>query len=199
MEYISIIVAIILAYLIGSLPFSFLVAKFINKVDIRKVGSGNVGTTNVLRNCGVFSAALAFILDSSKGIFSFYLANYYFNSKELALALAIVTVIGHCYSIFLNFKGGKGVATSAGIILLINPVLFFILLGVFIIIVLISGYVSLGSIIVAFSFSFVYYFMTQELTMSLLFLLLGLFIVYRHKTNIIRLKNGNENSFRKKK
>ncbi len=192
------ILSIFLAYLIGSLPFSFLVPKIFKGIDIRTVGSKNVGATNVFRNCGKGLGFLAFILDFSKGGLVFRFAIIYFK-LEYALILGFICVLGHSYSVFLKFKGGKGVASSAGLVLFLNPKLFLILAIVFIAVVFLTRYVSLASIILGILISPIYYILTKNLNNSLILLALGLFVIYRHSSNISRLINGTENKIKVKK
>ncbi len=197
--YFAFMIAIIsafLSYLIGSIPFSFIVAKAIKGVDIRKEGSGNVGATNVYRTCGAFSGILALLLDSAKAGLVFFFVWYNYGKLEDGLILGVIVVIGHCYPIFLKFKGGKGVACAAGLFLFLSPLLTLVLVIVFLIVVFITQYVSLASMIVVILASPLYYIFFGNVMVSVTLLVLGLFIVFRHKANIVRLKNGTENKTR---
>ncbi len=187
-----------LAYIIGSIPFSYLVAKIFKGIDIRKHGSGNVGATNVFRTCGKFYGFLAFALDSFKaGIVFFVFSRFFpFMYLELATILGFATIIGHCYSVFLKLKGGKGVACATGLLFFIDPLLTLALMLVFIAIIYFTSYVSLASMVVVLLAPLFYFVMHNNLSVSAILLCLGLFIIYRHKSNIIRLKNGTENKVR---
>ncbi len=189
------LIAIFLAYLIGSMPFSFLIAKIFKGIDIRTVGSKNVGTTNVLRTCGKSYALLAFLLDSGKAGLSYYFACYFFDNI-FSVILGGIVVISHCYSVFLKFKGGKGVASMAGLVLFLKPIVFFALLALFIGIVILTNYVSLASITVVILSPIFYYSLTYDYIISIILLFLAFFVIYKHKSNIIRLKNGKENKIR---
>ncbi len=192
---------LLVSYLIGSLPFSFIIPKLFFNIDIRTIGSGNVGATNVFRACGKFYGFLAFLLDSSKAALVYYIT-YKFFDPNLAPFFGVAAVVGHCYPVFLNFKGGKGVSSAAGLLFMINPYICLSLVPIFIIIVAVTSYVSLASMIVVAIVPIVnmvvvflnktYY--GNNVHISLLFL--ALFVIYRHKSNIIRLKNGTENKVR---
>ncbi len=190
------ILSTVFSYLVGSLPFSFIVAKLMKGVDIRKEGSGNVGATNVYRTCGAFSGILALILDSAKAGLTFLLFWKLFDDLHLALILGVIVVIGHCYPIFLKFKGGKGVACAAGLLLFLSPISTLILVIIFLFIVYFTQYVSLASMIIALLAAPLYYILYADIKVSVTLLILGLFIVFRHKANIVRIKNGNENKTR---
>ncbi len=189
------------SYLIGSLPFSFIIPKLFCKIDIRAVGSGNVGATNVFRTCGKFYGFVAFLLDSSKAGIVYYIS-YHFFDPNLAPFFGVAAVVGHCYPVFLKFKGGKGVASATGLLFMINPYICLSLMPIFIIIVAFTSYVSLASMIVVSLVPVIHLvevainqtWYGNNVHISLLFL--AIFIIYRHKSNIIRLKNGTENKVR---
>ncbi|MCD2256562.1 glycerol-3-phosphate 1-O-acyltransferase PlsY [Agrilactobacillus fermenti] len=182
----------ILSYLLGSIPSGVIIGKLFYQKDIRQYGSGNIGTTNTFRVLGKIPGTIVLILDILKGtlgtllpIFGGYHAHY------LLLISGILAVIGHCYSIYLRFSGGKAVATSAGVLLGYNPKFFLIAILIFLIIVLLSSMVSVASIVgsvfvVLTSLLFKDYLMTGFLA------LLAALLIYRHRANIIRIKNGNE-------
>lgn len=179
--------AAILGYFIGAIPFSYIIPK-LKGVDITKVGSGNVGGTNVLRNMGTKYGALAMFLDIMKAVIAVLIFRP-FGEHPMVMAGAM-SVIGHCYSPFVKFKGGKGVATTLGTFFAIYPQAGLFALGVWIAIVAATQYVSLGSIVGLLAgafFAFVF-----EKDYWVIFLALALFSVYRHKENIKRLLDGNE-------
>lgn len=187
--------ALIAAYIVGSLPFSYIVPKLIRNVDIRTVGSKNVGATNVYRTCGLLCGLIALLLDSGKAGFSLYFAKMYF-PIDLALMLGIVVVIGHCHSVFLKFKGGKGVASAAGLFLFFDPKFCLILLIIFVLILLLSSYVSLASIMTAFFAPMVYYALYRDLKMTGIIVFLVVFVIVRHRSNIVRLTKGEESKIK---
>jgi len=183
---------VILCYLIGSIPFSLIFGRLFGKVDIRTAGSGNIGATNVLRTSGLSVALLALVADVFKGIAAAWIGTAA-GGPELAVFCAAAVITGHCYSIFLKFKGGKGVATSAGIIGFLMPDIFGVMLLTVVVIVVVTRYMSLGSIIAAIMFPLLAVLIFPK---PLPYIMLGLFmavlVIYRHKDNIKRLKAGNE-------
>ena len=188
----------VIGYFIGNLLFAYILGKTIKKVDIRKYGSNNPGSTNALRVFGIKLGAAALALDMIKGIVAVLvgqaIAGYYG-----MLAAAIGVVIGHNWPIFLNFKGGKGVATSAGVILVIDWRIFLIILSVFVIVFLSTKIVSLSSICAASAAGIAVFFFADEIAMRLTFLFLAICVVCRHKDNIIRLARGEEKPIISKK
>jgi glycerol-3-phosphate acyltransferase PlsY len=204
---------VVVAYFLGSIPTSYLVGKVFFQTDIRKSGSGNIGATNALRIFGAKAGIAVLVVDMLKGVAAIMLAksmlNYVtsINTLNWIIALSGVSVIlGHVFTIFLRFKGGKGVATAAGVFLTLTPFPFIFCLVLFGCVVYMTKYVSLGSILAAFSF-FVIELVTQvifKFNNLPRFLLVGLMvglIVARHKANLQRLMEGKENkvSFRPRK
>lgn len=187
-----IILAIIAAYLLGSIPFSLLVARLMAGVDIRSQGSGNVGATNVLRTLGTKGAVFALLGDMLKGVAA-VLLGLLISGEGLAAVCGVSAIIGHCYPVFLGFKGGKGVATSAGIILFLMPKIVIILLIVFLIIVFLSRYVSLASITIAILFPVLAISYGYNNAYILMSLIMAIIVVFKHRENIKRLRDGNEN------
>lgn len=181
----------ILGYLLGSIPFGFLVGKFY-KIDIRKYGSGNIGFTNIMRVLGVKPAAVVLFLDALKG----YLATWYgftTGGELVAIIGALGAMVGHIWPFVLRFKGGRGVATGFGIILFLSFKITLLALFIWLIIVYLTKYVSLGSIIAAF-FVVVSMLVTKEPLPYIIFSLIGASIVIiRHGANIKRLLKGTEN------
>lgn len=185
------LIPIISSYLIGSIPFSYLTAKYIGGIDIRKHGSGNSGATNVLRTAGKKAGIIAFVGDFLKGFILALVTKNLFG-LEFAIICSIFVVFGHCYSIFLNFKGGKGVATTAGTIFALYPLIGIILLFIQILVIRSSGIMSLASIIVSISFPIISTLLKVPKHFILYSLLMALFIIYKHKSNIKRLISGKE-------
>lgn len=206
---------VIVSYLIGSIPFSFLIVKFILNDDIRDHGSGNVGATNVLRTTGKTAGVLALVLDMSKGAFAVQLARWIvtrpqwpfagpsigaqsivdqltFPSFWIGLA-GLLAVVGHIFPVWLRFDGGKGVATAAGVFLAIHPLAFLMALIIVLIVVALTRYVSLGSIIAAASMPLVLRFVVRETFWTVAFsIVIALIIIVKHHENISRIANGTE-------
>lgn len=181
----------ILSYLIGSIPFSFLTAKYLGGIDIRNYGSGNTGATNVFRTLGKKSGAIAFGGDFLKGFIVAMLVKI-FIGIDVAVVCSVFAVIGHCYPVFLGFKGGKGVATTGGTIFALYPLIGFILLFSVILIIIVSRIVSLASISAAVLFPIISLLFKTHNYFLIYSIVLSLFVIYRHKSNISRLIAGKE-------
>lgn len=197
------LIIIITAYLLGNISTSYIVAKRLAGVDIRTQGSGNAGSTNVLRTLGKKAGALTFIGDVLKGLIAVLIARliaYGVNLDDTTCAyIAVVAVVlGHNYPVFLGFKGGKGVATSLGSMLGMNPLVALLCLGFFIIIVAITKYVSLGSIL-GIGLSPVIMMINHNTKGVLVTLFLTISVAITHKENIKRLLNGTERKLGQKK
>ena len=151
MTYSNLASAFVLAYILGSIPTSYLMGKFIKKIDIRDFGSGNVGATNALRVLGTKIGIITLIIDIGKGILAVFIGKIIVAepSNIVLIAFGLFAILGHIFTIFLKFKGGKGVATSAGVFIALSPLAVGIALIVFVLTVWISKYVSLGSILAA--------------------------------------------------
>lgn len=185
------VLLILLCYFIGSIPFSFIVARTLADVDVRSRGSGNVGATNVLRTSGKVAAVLAVAGDLLKGTLAAWLG-LILGGPLLAAGCSLAAVIGHCYPVFLKFRGGKAVATAGGVVLFLMPKICLILLCLFIIIIILTRYVSLASVIVAATLPILAILLNYPWQYSLLSLLMALLVIYRHRENIKRLRQGNE-------
>ena len=192
------IIVFISGYILGSIPFSFLLGK-IRGVDLRKVGSGNIGATNLSRACGKGWGIAGFILDLLKGTMSvlvgYKLSSGNLNPIILGITGGVGSIVGHNWTFFLRFKGGKGVATSAGVFLGLAPFPLLAAIGVWGAVFFISGYVSLASILSAFSLPFWVYLLKPDPILLILSIITFLLIIYRHRENIKRLMNGKENRF----
>ena len=189
---------LVLAYLLGSIPFSFLIVKLVARKDVRSVGSGNVGATNAMRAAGKSAGVLALLLDLGKGVAAVLLARRLGAAPALVGAAAFFVMLGHCYPVWLKFQGGKGVATSAGAMGALAPPAMVLTLLVFLAVVAWKRWVSLGSISAAASFP-LFVFTTQRLgwedrdpSLLLAAVLIGLFIVWKHRTNLERIRQGIE-------
>jgi glycerol-3-phosphate acyltransferase PlsY len=187
---------LIFAYLCGSIPFAYIVAKTIRKVDIRNVGSGNPGTTNIFRSIGKSAGIVVFALDTLKGFIPVFFAISIDTSFSYSVAVATSAIVGHMFTGFLNFKGGKGVATGLGVFLALMPFPCLVAFAIFGFVFLFSGYVALGSIIAAVTLPFAAYFSGYELEPIIFSFAVAMLIIYKHKANIMRLKNGTENRFK---
>lgn len=185
------ILSIILGYVLGSLPFAYMIGKLKKDIDLRKMGSGNLGATNVLRNLGFVSFLLCALFDIGKSFVAFKLAQHFLGDINGPVA-GLAAVIGHCYSPFMKFKGGKGVATSGGLILAYDWKLLLISGIVFLSLVLISRRMSLGSVGVALAFPFLYYIFNGFDFYFFGAILLAGFVIFKHRENISRLLKGTE-------
>ena len=193
---------VIIPYLLGSINPAIILSKMIYKDDIRSHGSGNAGATNILRTFGPKMGALIFALDFIKAAISVIICSILI-TREFGGAIAgVFVVIGHTYPIYYKFKGGKGVSCLAAVVLILSPVSFFILVPLFIALVLMTKYVSLGSVMGAFFYpiiQYAFYPMNSWITISSIITML--LVVFMHRENIKRLMAGNESkiSFSTKK
>ncbi|MGX4598707.1 glycerol-3-phosphate 1-O-acyltransferase PlsY [Faecalimicrobium sp. JNUCC 81] len=200
---ISYIMIIIIAYLLGNISTSYIVAKRLTGEDIRTQGSGNAGSTNVLRTHGKKAGAMTFIGDVLKGIVAVFISEMIAKIVGLDVVtagyVAVVGVVcGHNWPAFLGFRGGKGVATSLGAMIAVNPIIALICLLVFIVIVAITKYVSLGSVVgIAMSPIIMMFSKNQKGILVTLFLTIS--VIYTHRENIKRLLKGTERKIGQKK
>lgn len=179
------------AYLLGSIPFGWLVARFF-RVDIRSQGSGNIGATNVFRTLGPFPGAIVFALDFFKGWLA-VLFGYWTGQRDLAiLLLGMAAVFGHMFSVFLGFKGGKGVATGLGVLAGFAPDVFILSVFLAAIIIYASHYVSVASLVTSAAASLLMFVFGKPLPFSLTVLAVTILIFFRHRGNIERLRTGKE-------
>jgi len=188
---------VFIAYLIGSIPFGYLIVKLKEGRDVRSAGSGNIGATNVLRTAGRSSALLTLLFDAAKGYLAVWFAGLISHDSPQTVALAAISVVlGHLFPAFLKFKGGKGVATVLGVFLYVSPIPILIAAGSFVCVVVLSKYVSLGSMVAAVVFPAAYLLLTHPRNpSSWLFLPVivcpGL-VIAKHHENIRRLWAGTE-------
>lgn len=194
----NLILSALIGYLFGSIPYSYILPKLIKKIDIREHGSKNVGSTNVLRICGYKIALVALILDLTKGLIAVFIVSYFF-SYDLTLVCAIFAILGHCYPFLLNFKGGKGVATAAGMILILNPKLFLMLAIIMFLLLYLFKTVSIASILTAAIFPIISIVLKLENNFILFAFFISFFIIYKHRQNIQRIIDGTENKINTKK
>ena len=203
------ILFLIISYILGAIPFSFIIGKVFKKLDLRKYGSGNLGSTNAFRVLGKKLGSLVFILDVIKAMVILLLVKNgilqeIFNTTLIHSAFfGIMAVVGHCYSPFVKFKGGKAVACSLGVVLSLTPIPAILCLVVFGIVLKITGYVSLSSLMATLTvfISSLVQFLIQDFDWVVfpIYCFLSVLIVLRHRKNIKKLFNGTENSFKKKK
>ncbi|MGM0844820.1 MAG: glycerol-3-phosphate 1-O-acyltransferase PlsY [Bacillota bacterium] len=181
---------IVLAYLLGSIPSGLIIGKAFFGKDIREHGSGNLGGTNSFRTLGIKAGMVVTIMDILKGTAAVLLP-ILFDSELHMLIAGVAAVIGHMYPVFANFRGGKAVATSGGVLLGYVPILFVLLLLVFFICLYLTKYVSLSSILVAV-FAFVYSLFTGDIPLIIVIGALSFFVVFRHRANISRIIDKTE-------
>lgn len=186
------ILYIVLAYLCGSIPFAYIIAKVVGKIDIRTVGSGNCGSTNVFRSIGKGAGIATFIADTLKGFIPVYFAVFIDNTFSYFIAVAAAAIAGHMFTIFLKFKGGKGVATGLGVFSALMPLPSLIAFAVFGLVFVFSGYVSLGSICAAICLPLATYFSGYSVALVTFAFAATIFVVYKHRANIKRLMEGSE-------
>lgn len=185
-----VLILIIISYLIGSIPSGVLIGKIFFNIDIREHGSGNTGATNSFRVLGKPAGFVVTFLDIFKGFIVVFLPML-FHIEMHGLLIGIFAIIGHVYPIYLKFKGGKAVATSAGVLLGVNPLLFLILITIFFVILYLSKYVSLSSIIAAICCCIGSFFVQDYVLLIVSFIVAGL-LIFRHTSNIKRIIKGTE-------
>lgn len=183
-------ICIILAYLLGSIPSGVWIGKLFYKKDIREFGSGNMGTTNTFRVLGVKAGTVVLILDMLKGFIATLLP-VWLGADIHPLVAGVIAAVGHTVPLFAGFRGGKAVATSAGIILAYNPLFFTFAISCFIIYLFLSSMVSLSSILACLSAVIISFFF-RDIPLIIMSILLTSFIIYKHRANIIRIKEGTE-------
>ena len=182
-------------YLLGAVPFGFLAGRFFAGVDIRAVGSGNIGATNVLRTLGPLPAVLVLVLDAAKGWFAVAGAQWLGFGDWGTAGAAVAAVAGHNWPVFLGFRGGRGIATALGVLIALAPPVAGILVCVFVAVVALTRYVSLGSIIAAVLVPVLLVLGNRPLPHALAGITLAVWAVWRHRPNIARLLAGTEHRF----
>ncbi len=188
------------AYLLGSIPTAVWIGKYFYKIDVREYGSGNAGATNTFRVLGKKAGIPVLVIDVLKGFAAVclaYLSHYTKNSNQLInlqLVLGIASLVGHIFPVFASFRGGKGIATLLGIILAVHPSAAFISMAIFILVLLISSYVSLGSMIAAVCFPVVVIgiFKTTSPSLIIFSILIAIMVLITHQKNIERLLRREE-------
>ncbi len=193
------IILILISYLIGSIPFAYIIVKAVKGIDIRSVGSGNVGATNVARVLGKWGFISVLILDMLKGFIPVIIAYIYYGQENIVLYMMIAVVLGHTFTIFLSFKGGKGVATGAGAFFALVPFSMLVAVVVFLLTFAITRMVSASSIMGAISLLISVLLMESWLPLIVITCIVVLFVIYKHKSNIVRIIKGQESRFERKK
>ena len=206
--WVPILIVVLAAYLLGSIPSSVWIGKIFYGIDVREHGSGNAGTTNTIRILGYKAGIPVFIIDALKGWFAVFLTKIVFGyfptidmPEYMSFVAAVAVVLGHIFPIFAGFRGGKGVATLLGVGFGLIPIPALIALGIFMVVLFSFGYVSLASITAAVTLPFVTYFfvMPEHILLLLLTVAVAIFVPITHRQNIKRLLSGTENKFLKKK
>lgn len=187
---------ILITYLLGSIPFGFIMGKLYG-IDIRKKGSGNIGFTNVWRTIGPWPAAVVLVFDAGKGWLSAYYG-FMLGNERYVLIASVCALLGHLFSVFLKFRGGKGVATGFGICLYIDPGITGITLVIFLLVVFFSKYISAGSLSAALSVSVLSMVFDINYFYKLFIIPASVLVIIMHKENIKRLLKGTENKIGKK-
>lgn len=205
MPVLSYIVTALVAYLLGSIPTGFLVAKA-RGVDIRTVGSGNIGATNAFRVLGKGFGIFVLLMDALKGWVAVQIGAALVGTllpgvplEYLRITAGIAAILGHNFTCWLHFKGGKGIATSAGVLIALVPAALMIILAIFIALFLLTRYVSVGSIAAAFTLPFATWFTQHDLGLTIVMACIGGLAILKHRKNIQRLMNGTENRIQFKK
>lgn len=184
---------VIIGYLLGSIPTGVILAKTLAKVDPRIQGSGNIGAANVYRTAGKILGILTLLGDAAKGILPLLLVKYLVKDWEMWLIfVALAAFLGHLYSIFLGFSGGKGVATASGIYLVISPLSLLIAFAVFLMVVIKWRYISLASLCAGSAIPFAIFFSTHSVGYTFLSFFIWAMIFFKHRENIQRIMAGTE-------
>ncbi len=193
MELFILIITGIIAYLIGSVSFSYIFTKKIKNQDIREKGSGNAGTTNVLRSYGWKLGILTLACDLLKGVAAALIGLYIAGAEGLYIA-SIFVIVGHNWSAYLKFKGGKGIAATTGVLLVIMPIPTIIIFGVCVLIVYLTKIMSIGSIIGLIASAVAAFFVQPgDLFMNITVVIIAVLGIFSHRENIKRLAHGKEN------
>ena len=188
------LLAAFVGYLLGSFPTGLLIGRWLCNIDIRQYGSKNIGTTNMFRTLGPKAAGIVLVGDMGKGMLAVAFANWLAGEPQIALGLTggLAAVLGHNYPIFLKFKGGRGVATAFGVLCLLQPKVVMIVFPVWLVLVLLTRYVSLGSVVAALVAPIAAWWFDYELPLVIFTTAAAAFVIIRHKENIGRLLAGTE-------
>lgn len=192
------IIMLILCYFIGAIPSGVWIGKIFKNIDVRDYGSRNSGATNCYRVMGPQFGIAVLLADTFKGFLPLLIASKYIDGQFQMFILAMLVILAHTYSCFIKFKGGKGVATSLGVFLFLIPYIVMILCFIFIAVFIAFRYVSLASITAAAALPILVFIMdkSDNIYLFILSLIISIFVIYRHKTNIDRLLKGTETKFK---
>jgi acyl phosphate:glycerol-3-phosphate acyltransferase len=191
-------VPIVIGYLLGSIPFAFLLSRRLEGIDIRRAGSGNVGAANVLRTSGVAAAVLVMLLDVAKGAGSVLVAQRWIAGDAAPAAAGLAAIVGHIYPVWLRFRGGKGVATACGVFWVLTPWAMLPALVLFVVTVWATGFISLGSLLATAALGPIAYGMDAPRAAVASALGATVVIVFRHRSNLARLWTGTERRIRQR-
>ncbi len=194
-----ILLMVLFSYFLGAFPTGYLVYMLSEKKDIRKFGSGNIGATNVLRLLGWKKAVPVIFADVLKGVIPTLLALYALPDEKWALACGFAAVLGHCFPLYLKFKGGKGMATTIGVYAVLDWPVLLIMLGLFFLVIALTRYVSLGTLIAAIAFPAAALLFREDMMLFYLGFAVFLIIAFQHRSNIQRLLKGIEHKLGEKK
>jgi len=188
----AVFATIVLSYLIGSIPFSYVVARCFGIADIRAIGSGNVGATNVMRAAGRWPGLIAFVLDAGKGAAAVAVAGRFDTSGFLPALAAVSAVLGHVFPVWLRFRGGKGVATGAGAVAPVSPYASLGAVAAFLLLLLLTRYVSVGSMVGAVVLAVLLFALEAPRPVCVAGVVLALIVIVKHRENVQRLLSGSE-------
>ncbi len=197
MDNLLFIFVLIIIYLIAAIPTGVILSRLMGSEDVRLKGSGNIGATNVYRVAGKLAGILTLAGDIMKGFLPLLACKTWLAPTPTQLGVAsAVAIIGHCYPVYLKFKGGKGVATAVGIFLVLSPQAVLVALAVFVLTVVTTRYISLGSVLAAMSAPLLILMLNHPQPIFLATLFIAMLVVWRHRTNIHRLMHGSEDRFK---
>lgn len=194
---ITVTLLVLFSYFLGSVPTGYLIAQKTMGIDIRQHGSGNPGAANVYRTVGKWAGICTFLVDALKGFIPVELALHYCPGNYwVAIACGVIAILGHMWTIYLKFRGGKGVATSAGVFAALLPIPTAIAFGVFVILVAVWGRISIGSIFACIALPIASFFIGKHpMSVNIMVTAIGLLVIYKHVPNIKRLLSHNELKF----
>jgi glycerol-3-phosphate acyltransferase PlsY len=186
------ILVVLAAYLIGSIPFALILARRWSATDLRRVGSGNLGAANVMRASGVTAGVLVAMLDITKGACSVMLAARFSGHAAAPAAAGVAAIVGHIYPVWLRFRGGKGVAAACGVFSMLTPLAIPPVLAIFLVTVWITKYISLGSLLATVALPALAYAIGSPAPAVIAAFAAAAIIVFRHRSNLSRLRTGTE-------
>jgi len=197
MDNLLFIFVLIIIYLIAAIPTGVILSRLMGSEDVRLKGSGNIGATNVYRVAGKLAGILTLAGDIMKGFLPLLAYKTWLAPTPTQLGVAsAIAIIGHCYPVYLKFRGGKGVATAVGIFLVLSPQAVLMVLAVFVLTVVTTRYISLGSVLAAMSAPLLILMLNHPQPIFLATLFIAMLVVWRHRTNIHRLMHGSEDRFK---